>query len=63
LPSPHHPLRGRAAFASAEAEEAKHRQDLQKAKEFVSNKFPDLKIKTRLAKIPPAGGEISFAAF
>jgi carbonic anhydrase len=44
---------GRDAFASSEAEHLQHVNDMQKAKEIILNKFPELEVKIVLAKINP----------
>lgn len=44
---------GRDAFASGEAEHSQHVGDMQEAKKLILNKFPELEVKTVLAKINP----------
>ncbi len=50
---------GRDAFETAEIEHNQHVSDMQRAKEIILEKFPDLRIKMVLAKINPLG-QISF---
>lgn len=50
---------GREAFASDEEEFERSRQDLKKAEELIQAKYPDLEIKTILAKIQPSN-QITF---
>jgi len=46
---------GRDAFSSAEAERNKHVEDLEKSKDMVRQKYPELQVRTMLAEIKPDG--------
>ena len=50
---------GKAAFASSDAEYVTHADDLKKSKEVILGFYPNVEIKTVLAKITPEG-EVSF---
>ena len=46
---------GKAAFASAETEHDAHVSDMQKAKEIIMQKYPNLKVELALAHIDDSG--------
>jgi len=47
---------GRSAFESTEAERVAHLNDLQKAKELILSKYPNLKVELLLARIDEGAG-------
>lgn len=50
---------GRSAFSSDDEEKEKHASDMQKAREIILSRYPDLRVKKILARIKESG-EVSF---